>query len=64
LFRSRLRNRLAELRFEVSRKLKEDFENGRDYYALHGRESVAAMAAGERPRPEYLAWHREERWLE
>jgi len=52
-----------ELRFEVSRKLKEDFENGRDYYALHGRELWLPMAVGERPRVEYLAWHREERWL-
>jgi putative restriction endonuclease len=52
-----------ELRFEVSRKLKEDFENGRDYYALHGRELWLPMALGERPRAEYLAWHREERWL-
>ena len=26
-----------ELRFEVSRRIKEEFENGRDYYALHGR---------------------------
>lgn len=52
-----------DLRFEVSRKLKEDFENGRDYYALHGRELWLPMAVGERPRVEYLAWHREERWL-
>lgn len=22
--------------FEVSRRIKEEFENGRDYYALHG----------------------------
>ena len=53
----------TDLRFEVSRKLKEDFENGRDYYALHGRELWLPMAVGERPRAEYLAWHREERWL-
>src|ERR1035437_9187243 len=25
------------MRFEVSRKIKEEFENGRDYYRLHGR---------------------------
>ena len=26
-----------EWRFEVSRRVKEEFENGRDYYAMHGR---------------------------
>ncbi len=31
-----------ELRFEVSRRIKEEFENGRDYYALHGRSGPAA----------------------
>jgi len=48
-----------ELRFEVSRKIKQDFENGRDYYALRGRELWLPMAAGERPRAEYLTWHRD-----
>ena len=53
----------ADLKLEVSRRLKEDWDNGRDYYALHGRELWLPMAVGERPRAEYLAWHREERWL-
>jgi HNH endonuclease len=52
-----------DLRFEVSRRLKEDFENGHEYYEMHGRELWLPVAAGERPRAEYLAWHREERWL-
>jgi hypothetical protein len=26
-----------ELRFEVSGRIKEEFDNGQDYYALHGR---------------------------
>jgi len=52
-----------DLRFEVSRRLKEDFENGRDYYALHGRELWLPGVVEARPREEWLAWHREERWL-
>ena len=52
-----------ELKVEVSRRLKDDWENGREYYALQGRELWLPMAVGERPRAEYLAWHREERWL-
>lgn len=34
--------------FEVSRRLRQDFENGQDYYALHGRnvnQPVSAEAA-------------------
>lgn len=50
-------------RFEVSHRLKQDFDNGRHYYELHG-------AAVRSPRPGYaapaadaLAWHREHRYL-
>jgi len=52
-----------DLRFEVSRRLREEFENGRDYYALHGRELHLPGVVEARPREEWLAWHREERWL-
>ena len=31
-----------DLHFEVSRRIKEEFENGREYYALHGR-LIAAL---------------------
>jgi putative restriction endonuclease len=50
-------------KFEVSRRLKEDFENGRDYYALQGSELWLPMAVGQRPSTAYLRWHNEERWL-
>lgn len=50
-------------RFEVSRRLKEDFDNGRHYYELHGGQV-------EKPRPGFapvsldaLRWHREARYL-
>ena len=51
-----------ELKIDVSRRLEDDWENGRECYALQGRELSLPMAVGERPRAEYLAWHREERW--
>lgn len=43
---------------EVSKKIKEEFENGRDYYALHGRKLIV-MPTTERDRPssEFLEWH-------
>ena len=48
-----------DLRFEVSRRIREEFENGRDYYALHGRPISAPEKACERPDPTVLAWHNE-----
>ena len=48
-----------ELRLEVSRRIREDFENGRDYYAMQGREVRAPAEAGERPGVEFLRWHNE-----
>ena len=43
--------------FEVSRSIKDKYENGRDYYALHGRS--IALPADPRlvPAPEYLTEH-------
>ncbi len=52
-----------ELRLEVSRRIREDFENGRDYYAMHGREVWVPPDAAKRPGAEFLRWHNEERWL-
>ena len=37
-----------ELKLEVSGPLKQDWENGREYYVLHGRELWLPMAVGER----------------
>jgi putative restriction endonuclease len=44
-------------RFEVSHRLREDYENGRDYYALHGREVVVPPDPLLRPDPAALRWH-------
>ncbi len=49
-----------DLHFEVSRRLKEEFENGRTYYPLHGTAIRVPRAAIERPARELLAWHNEE----
>ncbi len=52
-----------ELRVEVSRRIKEEYENGREYYAYHGH-SLAVMPANtvERPSREFLLWHNEHRF--
>jgi putative restriction endonuclease len=48
-----------EYRFEVSGRLREEFENGKTYYALHGREILRPRERSDRPDPELLRWHNE-----
>jgi len=43
--------------FEVSKTVREDFENGRDYYALHGSTLRLPKAEVEQPSPEFVRWH-------
>lgn len=49
--------------FEVSRRIREEFENGRHYYALHGSTITLPQHARDRPDPETLRWHNEQRFL-
>lgn len=48
-----------ELRLEVSRRLREDFENGRTYYPLHGSRVNVPGDPQLRPDPHLLRWHNE-----
>jgi putative restriction endonuclease len=49
-----------EYRIEISRRLKEEFENGRSYYPFAGHPlSHLPNAPDERPRKELLIWHNE-----
>jgi putative restriction endonuclease len=49
-----------QLRVEISKRIREEFENGRDYYALRGKslEVVPALPA-DRPSADFLEWHNE-----
>jgi putative restriction endonuclease len=49
--------------FEVSRRIKEEFENGREYYALHGREVKIPDKRERRPNAAALRWHNEEKYF-
>ena len=52
-------------RFVVSRRLAQEWENGKAYYALEGREIRLPARTADRPDPELLRWHNEnvfERW--
>ena len=42
---------------EVSRRIKEEFENGRDYYRHHGSLIRLPMHLADSPAPEFLEWH-------
>lgn len=46
-------------RFEVSDRIREDYENGRDYYRLQGRKVWAPMDLALQPDPNRLQWHNE-----
>lgn len=50
----------SDFRIEVSKRIKEEYENGRDYYALQGRSLVSLPKdQSYRPSREYIDWHNE-----
>ncbi len=42
---------------EVSQRIKEEYENGRDYYHYHGNKMHAPPNLKNRPSPDFLDWH-------
>jgi putative restriction endonuclease len=47
-----------DLRIEVSKRIREEFSNGRDYYAHHGcLLKIVPKEASSRPAKEFLEWH-------
>jgi putative restriction endonuclease len=49
--------------FEVSRRIRDEFENGRDYYAMHGTAIRVPDRSELQPDPDLLKWHNEYRFL-
>lgn len=48
----------SDYRVEVSRRIKEEFENGKDYYSLNGNQlSVLPQGDVDRPAREFIDWH-------
>jgi putative restriction endonuclease len=47
------------LRFEVSRRIKEEYENAKDYYALHGQPISVPTRPEQQPHTNALSWHNE-----
>ena len=49
-----------EYKIEVSRKIKEEFNNGKHYYAFHGQELYALpKIITDRPSLDFIRWHNE-----
>lgn len=48
-----------DYKFEVSRRIKEEFENGRDYYALQGKSLSIPEEPMKKPGSEFISWHNE-----
>jgi len=48
-----------ELDFLVSDRIRQEFENGRHYYDLHGSKILVPKNLDQHPDPEALAWHNE-----
>ncbi len=48
-----------DLRFEVSRRIRDEFDNGKHYYAFHGQRISAPENICQRPDPNALTWHNE-----
>ncbi|MFX0195474.1 MAG: HNH endonuclease [Candidatus Hodarchaeota archaeon] len=48
-----------DYRFEVSRRIREEFENGGDYYFMHGKRLHLPAEEKLRPANEFITWHNE-----
>jgi putative restriction endonuclease len=46
-----------EYRVEVSRRLKDEFDNGKDYFRFHGQPISLPRKPDYRPDRDFLAWH-------
>lgn len=53
----------TDFRFEVSRRIREEFENGRDYYAYNGKKILAPENKLYQPAPEFITWHNDNVYL-
>lgn len=48
-----------EYKVEVSKRIKEEFDNGKEYYSLQGKPILVPSIEQFRPSPEMLSWHNE-----
>jgi putative restriction endonuclease len=51
-----------DFHFEVSRRIRDEFENGKDYYRLHGQTISTPASRANQPDTSELMWHNEHRF--
>lgn len=51
-----------EFRFEVSRRIRDEFENGKEYYRLHGQTISTPQSLASKPENSALVWHNDYRY--
>jgi putative restriction endonuclease len=51
------------MKFEVSRRIKQEYENGRDYYRLQGTELRLPSDPRNHPSQDYIKWHNDNKYL-
>lgn len=47
----------SDFHVEVSKRIKKEYENGREYYAMHGKELILPTNSSFHPSREYIEWH-------
>lgn len=48
------------MQIEVSKRIKEDYGNGKEYYAFHGKKLIILPDNdGDKPSREFIRWHNE-----
>jgi len=50
-------------RIEVSRRLKDDFDNGKSYYPFNGSRLILPDSSLDEPDPAMIEWHNENQYL-
>lgn len=56
--------KIADLLSNSGKRIKEDYGNGREYYAFHGKKlAEIPEKAEERPSKQFLLWHNEHVYL-
>jgi putative restriction endonuclease len=53
----------TKLNIEVSRRIKEEFDNGEYYYTLHGKKLRHPAHLDDRPEKEFITWHNDKVYL-
>jgi len=52
----------SDYHFEVSKRIKEDFDNGEEYIKLHGSRLYLPTESADCPSLEFIKWHNKERY--